>query len=228
METVHFAGNLSGYRLKAHRAEGVSGVTLIWLHGLGASADDFIDLASQYHGQGLAGLEFILPNAPVRPVTVNGGMAMPAWFDWVNPEDPWEGMGPTREDSFQRLEALIQKEVEARPSDRFVIGGFSQGGAIAIETGLRTKAPVQGIFGLSCWCPRREESERSVYLGKPALPIFLAHGTDDPILPLRAGEWSRDTLVAHGHQVTWKDYPMPHSVCSEEVIDLYRWLMQRL
>lgn len=201
------------------------GASVIWLHGLGADGHDFEPLVP---GLGLPpslAVRFVFPHAPMRPVTINGGMVMRAWYD-VRPEG-----GERREDaagvreSQARIEALIARENQRGiAAGRIVLAGFSQGGAMALHTGLRHAERLAGILALSCFLPLPDTLAAEASPANRDVPIFLAHGTHDTTIPLARALRAREVLRGLGYQVEWHEYPMPHAVCDEEVADLARWL----
>jgi phospholipase/carboxylesterase len=201
------------------------GTSVIWLHGLGADGHDFEPLVP---GLGLPpslAVRFVFPHAPMRPVTINGGMVMRAWYD-VRPEG-----GERREDaagvreSQARIEALIAREKQRGiAAGRIVLAGFSQGGAMAFHTGLRHAERLAGILALSCFLPLPDTLAAEASPANRDVPIFLAHGTHDTTIPLARVLRAREVLRGLGYQVEWHEYPMPHAVCDEEVADLARWL----
>ncbi|MDH4071548.1 MAG: alpha/beta hydrolase [Gammaproteobacteria bacterium] len=203
---------------------------VIWLHGLGADGHDFEPIVPELRLDGLISLRFVFPHAPVRPVTINGGMAMRAWYDILT----LERNGPEDEAgiraSGELLAGLIERE-EARgiPSDRIAVAGFSQGGAIALHTALRFPRPLAGLMALSTYLPLRaafdDEVIATAHLNRRDLPVFMAHGVFDPMLPVALGEGSRDQLAAAGFEVEWHDYPMAHAVCADEIADIRKWLL---
>lgn len=202
--------------------------SVIWLHGLGADGHDFEPIVPELQLAPATGVRFIFPHAPVRPVTLNNGMAMRAWYDitGLDPGAPEDGAGLAA--STEAIEALIAREVQAGIEPRrIVLAGFSQGGAIALHSGLRHSQPLAGIVGLSTYLPLRGELAAACDANR-ATPIFLAHGSLDPTLPQRLGEVSRDLLVQAGYDVVWHSYPMAHQVCLEEIRDLGAWLGERL
>lgn len=202
---------------------------VIWLHGLGADGHDFEPIVPQLAAGGIPPTRFVFPHAPVRPVTINGGIPMRAWYDIVSfdagPPQDREGVRASRE----AVEELIDRE-EGRgiPSRRIVLAGFSQGGSVALYTGLRMERPLAGLIGLSTYLLLGSllESERS---GANAdTPVFLAHGTFDPVVPSMAGHHANQVLSALGYTTEWHEYPMPHAVCPEEVGHVAAWLAARL
>jgi phospholipase/carboxylesterase len=198
-------------------------LAVIWLHGLGADGHDFEPVVPEL---GLRiPVRFVFPHAPVRPVTINGGMAMRAWYDILGfdrqaPEDA-EGIRA----SAVAVTELIDREVaRGIASDRIVLAGFSQGGAIALQTALREPRPLAGVWALSTYLPLAATLAAERSAANLRLPIFMAHGTADTVLPLKLAESSRRTLEALGYEVEWHAYPMPHSVCLEEVSAIGAWL----
>jgi phospholipase/carboxylesterase len=203
--------------------------SVIWLHGLGADGNDFAPIVPELVSPEWPALRFVFPHAPVRPVTVNGGMPMRAWYDiagvdLVSREDV-SGMRA----SIASVEALIAQQNERGvPTSRILLAGFSQGGAIALAAGLRHAEKLAGVIALSTYLPLRESFAAECNPANAATPIFWGHGTADPIVPLTRGVGARDLLQSLGYQVAWHTYPMPHSVCSEEVADLRQWMAGRL
>lgn len=204
--------------------------SVIWLHGLGADGHDFEPIVPELRLLPQVPLRFVFPHAPVRPVTINSGMAMRAWFDILTLErnGPQDEIGIRT--SGQELVRLIEREHERGISyDKIVLAGFSQGGAVAAHTAVRFAPPLAGLMALSTYLPLMDRFESEVQENPDAqpksLPIFMAHGSFDPVLPCFLGEQSRDKLIAAGYQVEWHDYPMQHSLCAEEVADIRRWLL---
>jgi phospholipase/carboxylesterase len=201
---------------------------LIWLHGLGADGHDFEPLIPELRLVEEFGVRVILPHAPPRPVTINGGMVMRAWYDVVSPDFGRAEDAAGIRQSERQLLALIAREVaNGVPEERMVLAGFSQGGAMVLHTGVRYPRPLAGILALSCYLPlagllAREHSEASL-----AVPIMMAHGVADPLIPLSLAEQSRDRLRHAGYTVDWHGYPMPHAVYPQEIRDLREWLENR-
>ena len=199
-------------------------LAVIWLHGLGADGHDFEPLVPEL---GLEfGVRFVFPHAPVRPVTLNGGLPMRAWYDILSlersgPEDA-EGIRA----SARAVAGLVDAEVErgVDPS-RIVLAGFSQGGAIALHAGLRERRRLAGLLALSAYLPLADTLEAERAHERP--PIFMAHGTEDPVVPLGLAEVSRERLEAAGFAVEWHTYPIGHAVSQEEVRAIGRWLAAR-
>jgi phospholipase/carboxylesterase len=205
------------------------GASLIVLHGLGADGHDFVPIAQQLELSAVGGARFVFPHAPMRPVTMNGGYVMRAWYDIAGtPQARREDEAGLRA-SQALIEALIAQERERGvPASRIVLMGFSQGCAMTLMTGLRHAERLAGLVGLSGYLPlaARTAAERSA--ANAGVPIFLAHGRDDPMIALDRATASRDALLALGYPVEWHDYDMPHSVCMDEIGDLNRWLLRVL
>lgn len=205
--------------------------SIVVLHGLGADGNDFVPIAQELDLDSIGPVRFVFPSAPVRPVSVNNGYEMRAWYD-IHPPGP---DGQRREDeaglrdSQALVQALLDREVERGvPSGRTVLMGFSQGCAMTLLAGLRAPQRLAGIVGLSGYLPlaaataaERSEANRNV-------PVFLAHGEQDAVVELARGEASREALLALGYPVQWQTYAMGHSVCAQEISDLNRWLLQVL
>lgn len=201
--------------------------TIIWMHGLGADGWDFMPIVREIPLPEELQLRFIFPHAPVRPVTINGGMAMRAWYDIAMTDIarlPDEG--GIRE-SQRQVEELIERErSRGMQPNRIVLAGFSQGGAIALQAGLRYKEPLAGIVALSTYLTLEDSLAAEASAANKAVPILMCHGTQDEIVPLRLAEASKSTLQAKAYEVEWHTWPMPHSVCAEEVEAIARFLMR--
>lgn len=199
--------------------------SVIWLHGLGADGHDFAAIVPQLDLSGCRPIRFIFPHAPSMPVTINGGYVMPAWYDimvadLVRRED---AAGIRR--SALAIEALIAQEVARGVApEHIVLAGFSQGCAMALHTGLRHGQTLAGIMALSGYLPLAETLAIERSAANQATPVFMAHGTADPVVVIGRAEASRDTLVSLGHSVQWHTYPMPHSVHPREVADISAFL----
>lgn len=199
--------------------------SVIFMHGLGADGNDFVPFAEELDLQSVGPIRFVFPHAPTRPVTINGGYSMRAWYDIL------ERDLVVREDeagfraSQKQVEGLIETErSRGIPSGRIVLGGFSQGCAMALLTGLRQTEPLGGIAALSGYLPLAAKSAAESTAAGRATPIFMAHGRADPVIALERSIASRDALRQLGCAVEWHEYPMPHSVCPQEVADLTMWL----
>jgi phospholipase/carboxylesterase len=201
---------------------------LIWLHGLGADGHDFEALIPELRLVDEYGVRVVLPHAPHRPVTINGGMVMRAWYDVVSPDFGRAEDADGIRQSEQLLLALIAREVaHGIPAERIVVAGFSQGGAMALHTGVRYLRPFAGILALSCYLPLADSLARERSEASRAVPIMMAHGEFDPLIPLMLAEQSRDRLRRLGYTVDWHSYPMPHAVYPQEIRDLRKWLENR-
>ncbi|HXH81774.1 MAG TPA: dienelactone hydrolase family protein [Candidatus Tectomicrobia bacterium] len=205
------------------------GAAILWMHGLGADGHDFVDLVPVLGLPEAPGVRFVFPHAPMRPVTINHGMVMRAWYDVRG------DAGERREDeagvraSQQRLEALIAREKQRGvPASRLVLAGFSQGGAMALHTGLRHPERLAGILALSCFLPLSDTVAAEAAAANRDTPIFMAHGTQDSVIPAARARRSRDALTALGYRVDYREYPMPHAVCDAEIRDVAAWLREVL
>jgi phospholipase/carboxylesterase len=203
--------------------------SVIVLHGLGADGNDFVPLCEQLRLQTIGPVRFVFPHAPVRPVTINGGYAMRAWYDLLGSELDRIEDEPGLRASLADVEALIAAEkVRGIAASRIVLAGFSQGCAMTLLAGLRHGERLAGLAGLSGYLPLAAKTAAERNPVTQDLPIFLAHGRSDPVIPLARGAASRDALLALGYPVEWHEYAMPHSVCPQEVADLERWLLRVL
>ena len=203
--------------------------SVLWLHGLGADGHDFEPAVPQLvQAQGRA-LRFVFPHAPVRPVTLNGGLPMRAWYDilQLNRRAAEDEAGVRSSDV--ALRALIRRENERGvPSERIVLAGFSQGGAMALYSGTRLPERIAGMIGLSCYMPIAVAFPTERHASNHGTPIFMAHGSLDPVIEPYLGETSRELLVAAGYAVEWHSYPMGHSVCAEELAAVAAFLQRVL
>lgn len=203
--------------------------SVIWLHGLGADCNDFKDLPNMLDLPPGLPVRFILPNAPERPITLNGGMIMRGWYDLTGMEIVKQEDAAGLAEAADIVESLVSREVgRGIPRSRIVVGGFSQGGAVALHYGFGCKEPLGGIVGLSTYLPLSGTFPESVVKSAIPTPVFLAHGLFDPVLVLALGESSRQVLEDNGCDVSWHTYPMPHTVTPEEVRDLSAWLNSRI
>ena len=201
--------------------------SVIWLHGLGADGHDFEPIVPELQLPADLPLRFVFPHAPVRPVTINGGMAMRAWYDIVSLDSEGRADAAGVLESTAILEALIAREIERGiEAANIVIAGFSMGGAIAINTALHTDHKLAGLMALSTYLPITGALEGSS--GSREIPVFMAHGTYDPMVLHQWGKASAEGLVATGFEVEWHDYPMQHAVCIEEIRDIRGWLLRVL
>jgi phospholipase/carboxylesterase len=202
--------------------------SILWLHGLGADGHDFASIVPELVQPGWPALRFVFPHAPVRAVTINNGFRMRAWYDIRNLDLNQRADEAGVRQSIAEVDALIAREGERGvPASRLVLAGFSQGGAIALAGGLRREAGLAGIVGLSTYLPLQALTAAEMTPAGQHTPVFMGHGTLDPVVLPAWGAASRDALRALGLSVQWHDYPMPHSVCMEEVRDLGAWLSAR-
>ena len=203
--------------------------SIVLMHGLGADGNDFVPIAQELDLSSVGPVRFVFPNAPVMPVTINGGYQMPAWYDIYGPDLVQREDEAGLRRSQASIEVLIEKE-KARgiAAGRIVVAGFSQGCAMALMTGLRHVEKLAGIVGLSGYLPLAATLAAERNAANHDTPIFLAHGSADPVVVLQRATATRDALQALGYQVDWHEYPMAHSVCMEEIADLNAWLLRVL
>lgn len=221
------------------RSETEQGVTLepasaaraavIWLHGLGADGNDFVPIVPELKLPDEMAVRFVFPHAEVRPVTLNGGMAMRAWYDIIS----LDRAGPQDEKgiraSAERIEQLIAEQHAAGiPSERIIVAGFSQGGAIALHAGLRHEQRLAGVLGLSTYLPLEQTVATEASDANRDVPVMLCHGSQDPMLPIQLGQHSCEALRQLGYAPQWRDYPMQHQVCLEEIQDISNWMQPLL
>ena len=194
--------------------------SVIWLHGLGADGHDFEPIVPEL---GLkAPLRFVFPHAPVRAVTINNGARMRAWYDIFQ-----FGGGPEDEAGIRASQLLVEELIQREKNPVF-LAGFSQGGAIVLQTGLRYPDKLRGILALSTYLPLATKLSDEKSKANQDIPIFMAHGTQDPVIPLQRAKLSREVLEQQGYQVEWHEYPMPHSVCPQEIGDIAAFIAKLL
>ena len=202
--------------------------SVIWLHGLGADGNDFAPIVPELVRREWPAIRFVFPHAPMRAVTINNGVRMRAWydirdFDLANRADE-QGVA----ESIVQVEALIAREQSRGiPASRIILAGFSQGGAITLAAGVRRQVPLAGLVGLSTYMPAAQKAADALQQEATAQPVFLGHGTQDPVVPFMAGEQSAALLESFGFKVAFHRYVMPHSVCAEEIRDLADWMDRR-
>jgi phospholipase/carboxylesterase len=203
--------------------------TVLLMHGLGADGNDFVPIVGEMDFSAIGSVRFVFPNAPIMPVTINGGYKMPAWYDIIATD-----LGRQEDEAGLRksrlsIEALLSKE-KARgvPANRIVIAGFSQGCAMALMVGLRHDEKLAGIVGMSGYLPIAATTVAERTQANSTTPVFLAHGRQDAVVPLDRASASKQALMALGYSVEWHEYSMPHSVCAEEIQDLNLWLTKVL
>ena len=203
--------------------------SVILMHGLGADGNDFVPVVPELGLPPSPRVRFVFPHAPMRPVTINAGMVMRAWYD-VYALDGGRGEDEAGIRASQaRVERLIaQERARGIPAEKIVLAGFSQGGAIALQTGLRHAERLAGIAALSCYLPLARSLPAEASPANREVPIFMAHGSYDDLIPVARAHRSRDLLLELGFRVAWHEYAMPHSVCAEEIRDLASWLRDTL
>jgi len=202
---------------------------VIWMHGLGATSDDFAGLVPELDLDGCQPIRFVFPQAPSIPITINGGYVMPGWYDLYGMDlvSKQDAAGIQRSEA--AIAALVEREVaRGIAADHIVLAGFSQGCAMALHTALRLPHQIAGVMALSGYLPLADRFATERNAANATTPIFMAHGTQDPVVILKRGEDSRDALAALGHMVQWHTYPMPHSVHPREVADIAAFLKQVL
>jgi phospholipase/carboxylesterase len=203
--------------------------SIIWMHGLGADGHDFVPIVPELGLPAGLPVRFVFPHAPMMPVTINGGTVMRAWYDVVPESGERRAVDGGVRAAQKHIEALIERERQRGVSfERVVLAGFSQGGAMALHTGLRYPEPLAGIMALSTFLPMAEHLAREASPANRSTHIFMAHGLFDELIPPSRGRAGRDLLGQLGYRVTWREYPMPHSVCAEEIVDIAAWLEEVL
>ncbi len=218
------SGNLANITIESGKTPRHS---IIWLHGLGADGHDFEPVVDELRLP--CAVRYVFPHAPMRPVTINGGFVMRAWYDIAG-----QSIEAAQDDAGIRasqadIEALIAREVALGIAPRNIfLAGFSQGGAIALHTALRRKEPLGGVLALSAYLPLADAARAEAQPESRATPVFMAHGRSDTVVPCRLGATSREALEKLGYEVEWHEYEMPHSVCDAELRDIEAWLSARL
>ena len=203
--------------------------TVIILHGLGADGTDFLPMADELKLGAVGPVRYLFPRAPVRPVTLNGGHPMRAWYDILGSDIVRREDEAGLRESIADVQQLIDREVaRGMPAHRIVLAGFSQGSAITLGAGLRHRERLAGMAGLSGYLPLAATTAAERHSANAATPLFLAHGRNDGMVPLARGVAARDLLQSLGQPIEWHDYPMEHSVCAEEVQALQLWLLKVL
>jgi phospholipase/carboxylesterase len=202
--------------------------SIIWLHGLGADGHDFAPIVPDLVRTDWPGIRFVFPHAPMRAVTINNGATMRAWYDIVSMEIDKRADEHGLRESMADLEDLINRERDRGiPLSRIILAGFSQGGAVVLVHMLRQKIPVAGVMALSTYLPLGIKNAQELSEAAKNIPVFMAHGKFDPVVPLGLGEYSRQQLQQLGFTVQFKSYPMQHSVCPEEIRAIGDWLSER-
>jgi len=201
--------------------------SVIVLHGLGADGNDFVPIAQELDLSSIGAVRFVFPHSPTRPVTINGGYVMPAWYDILGPGRPEDAAGLRASQAL--VDALIATEcARGVKASRIVLAGFSQGCAMTFMTGLRHGERLAGLLGMSGYLPLAELTAAERSAANAGVPIFQAHGSADEMIPIARATKSRDALIALGYPVEWHAYPMAHSVCPAEIADMNRWLLKVL
>lgn len=201
---------------------------VIWLHGLGADGHDFEPVVPHLLWPGAPAIRFVFPHAESRPVTLNGGMRMRAWYDIISIESDRNQDEAGIRQSMAQTQELIEREVQRGiPAERIVLAGFSQGGAIAVQVALRQPTPLAGLMALSTYMLLADKLKAEAIQAKD-FPVLVAHGSQDPVVPLARGEQTANTLRELGCDVDWRTYPIPHSLSMEEIRDISEWLRERL
>lgn len=201
---------------------------IIWMHGLGADGNDFVPIVRELKLAATPAIRFVFPHAPLRPVSINNGYVMRAWYDVTYGDLEGKSKRPdesgVRASEKEIVKLIARERARGIASENIVLAGFSQGGALALQTGLRYPAPLAGIMALSTYLPLAERLAGEASEANRRTPIFMAHGTQDPVVSYAWGSASRRTLHDLGYPVEWHEYPMQHSVCLEEVTDVAAWL----
>jgi len=201
---------------------------VVWLHGLGADGHDFEPLVPWLDWPGAPAVRYVFPHAPTRPVTVNGGMQMRAWYDilGINIDRDQDEAGI--EESISQATALVRREQERGiEPGRILVAGFSQGGAIAIQCALRYPEKLAGLIALSTYMLQVHRLESERHQANQGMPVFMGHGTADPIVPLQLGSQAAESLRQLAYPVEWQQYPMQHAVCPEEIEHIAAWMQKR-
>jgi phospholipase/carboxylesterase len=202
--------------------------SVIWMHGLGADGQDFVPIVDELMLP-TAPIRFVFPHAPMRAVTINGGYVMRAWYDIVSADLVRREDEAGLRESSRQIEQLIEREKKrGSPANRIVLAGFSQGGAIALFAGLRFGEQLGGIMALSTYVPLKDKLIAERHAANLDVPIFMAHGTEDPVVSIDRASSSKAALAAMGYKIDWRQYPMPHSVCVAEIGDIGTWIKQVL
>lgn len=203
----------------------IANSSVIWLHGLGASGDDFSDVIPMLHLSRTHRTRFIFPHAPVQAVTINGGAHMPAWYDISHMDLEKRQDAKGIEESEKRLQDLIQQEKSLGiPVNKIIIMGFSQGGAVAVHTALRYVETLAGVGVLSSYLPVPQRVQAQRHTANLSIPIFIAHGTMDPVVSFSQAQRSQDALIKLGYEPVLKSYPMEHAICPQECQELGMWI----
>lgn len=202
---------------------------VIWMHGLGADGNDFVPIVPELNLPTGHGVRFVFPNAPTMPVTINGGYVMRAWYDIVSAElDKRADEGGVRRSQALIEELIADQRSKGIAADRILLAGFSQGGVIALQTGLRHSEKLAGIMALSTYLACADSLGVEASAANRQIPLFMVHGSMDPVIPVALAKLSKARLETHGYKVEWHEYGMPHSVCAEEIDDIAAFLKRVL
>lgn len=202
---------------------------VIWMHGLGADGNDFVPIVPELNLPTGHGVRFVFPNAPTMPVTINGGYVMRAWYDIVSAElDKRADEGGVRRSQTLIEELIADQRSKGIAADRILLAGFSQGGVIALQTGLRHPEKLAGIMALSTYLACADSLGVEASAANRQIPLFMVHGSMDPVIPVALAKLSKARLETHGYKVEWHEYGMPHSVCAEEIDDIAAFLKRVL
>jgi len=202
--------------------------TVIWMHGLGADCWDFVSVVKELGLPADLPLRFIFPQAPARAITINNGQVMPGWYDISMAELHRKPDEAGVRQSQASIDQLVAREIgRGIAAEKIILAGFSQGGAIALQVGLRHRESLGGILALSTYLTLEDSLAVEATIANTNIPILMAHGTQDPLIPLSLALASRAKIEARGYKVDWHEYPMPHSVCMEEIEDIGVWIQAR-
>lgn len=215
--------------IEIETGEGPAVCSIIWLHGLGADGNDFVPIINELKLPRQTAIRFIFPHAPERPVTINGGFMMRAWYDIYHSDFNHRQDEAGIRDSQQAIDALIEREIARGISSKNIfLAGFSQGGAMALQAGLRCVQPLAGIIALSCYLPLVQSLANEIGQQNVSIPILMTHGTLDPVIPIAYAIASREQLLALHLPVEWHQYVMAHTVCEQEIADISNWLRHEI
>jgi phospholipase/carboxylesterase len=205
---------------------------VIWMHGLGADGNDFVPIVNELDLSGAPAVRFVFPHAPKIPVTINNGYVMRAWYDVsfgdLEGHTKRADENGVRRSQAQIVELILREQERGIAFNHILLAGFSQGGAISLQTGLRYPEKLAGVMALSCYLPCTDSFAAEATTANSTTPVFIAHGTEDPVVPYAMGKSACATLRQSGYAVQWHEYAMPHSVCIEEIRDIGAWLTRVL
>jgi len=202
--------------------------SVIWLHGLGADGSDFSPIVPELKLPPDAGVKFIFPHAPMRPISINGGMVMRGWYDVLDMDLTVNEDSEGIRESAQIIESLLETETGLISSDRIILAGFSQGGAIALHTGLRYSRPLAGLLALSTYLPLSDRFDDEANSANHETPVLMMHGMFDPVIPMIRADQSCRFLKDRGYDLDWQQYMMQHAVCPQQIEYIGNWLRDKL